>query len=541
MTRPGARTARRRAPRDRSSGGGPWPHVRRVGLTGTADELVVQLLAAHCAGRRRRPPGARAGRLRRWRPVVEALARRSDHRHRGPLRPITAALPDHSSALRRTHRWLDLCRSSPLAPPVVGLLTPGAAGAGRSGRVGVHRRRRAVVTPRPGGGPARGVGPTRSDPATGRRPVLRGGIPSAGPASRPVPRALRGLDAVSLGSTLLDDLRERFGMTRGWVYGYRSRRSARPAGLRSRRRCRARPDLVPGNGLVPVIERREAQASSGPLSTDPSMNGAIVPIRIQGHGGRSGRRRAPWSAVDHWRARRHADRGRCRRRAARRRAAVRRGSHAGHGRGAATARARDPRRRCAGGRVAGLSRRRHGAPASGGTSRPRVGFAKSSRGSSASCATRSSTCAARSARAPVSPRCWPTTPGYVGETAGIAVHLELAESPTRLRPAVESELLRIAQEAIANARRHSRARNLWVTCLVDAPDVYLRVEDDGRGLLPPREDSFGLAIMQERAMRSRMHARRHRPTGGGTSVEVRPREHRALEPTAVAGARDGRA
>ena len=47
---------------------------------------------------------------------------------------------------------------------------------------------------------------------------------------------------------------------------------------------------------------------------------------------------------------------------------------------------------------------------------------------------------------------------HVGETAGIAVHLELAESPTRLRPAVESELLRIAQEAIANARRHSRRK-----------------------------------------------------------------------------------
>ena len=83
-------------------------------------------------------------------------------------------------------------------------------------------------------------------------------------------------------------------------------------------------------------------------------------------------------------------------------------------------------------------------------------------------------------------------PAHVGETAGIAVHLELAESPARLRPAVESELLRIAQEAIANARRHSRASNLWVTCLVDAPDVFLKVEDDGRGLLPPRDDSFGI-------------------------------------------------
>jgi signal transduction histidine kinase len=111
---------------------------------------------------------------------------------------------------------------------------------------------------------------------------------------------------------------------------------------------------------------------------------------------------------------------------------------------------------------------------------------------------------------------------HVGETSGIAVHLELSESPARLRPAVESELLRIAQEAIANARRHSRAKNLWVTCVVDAPNVYLRVEDDGRGLLTPRDDSFGLSIMSERAERAGCTLSVGPRTGGGTSVEVRP-------------------
>ena len=111
----------------------------------------------------------------------------------------------------------------------------------------------------------------------------------------------------------------------------------------------------------------------------------------------------------------------------------------------------------------------------------------------------------------------------VGQSAGIAVHLELAESPTRLRPAIESELLRIAQEAIANARKHSRAANLWVTCLVDAPDVYLRVEDDGRGLLPPREDSFGMAIMRERAERAGCELRIEGRPGGGTMVEAQPK------------------
>ena len=47
------------------------------------------------------------------------------------------------------------------------------------------------------------------------------------------------------------------------------------------------------------------------------------------------------------------------------------------------------------------------------------------------------------------------------------MHLVLDESTDRLSVETETELLRIAQEAITNARRHSRARNLWVTCRVN--------------------------------------------------------------------------
>ena len=109
---------------------------------------------------------------------------------------------------------------------------------------------------------------------------------------------------------------------------------------------------------------------------------------------------------------------------------------------------------------------------------------------------------------------------HVGATSGITVHLELSETPRRLRVHVESELFRIAQEAIANARKHARAQNLWVTCLVDAPDVYLRIEDDGRGILPGREDSYGMAIMSERAERASCALSVSGRPGGGTSVVV---------------------
>jgi signal transduction histidine kinase len=109
----------------------------------------------------------------------------------------------------------------------------------------------------------------------------------------------------------------------------------------------------------------------------------------------------------------------------------------------------------------------------------------------------------------------------VGTTAPFRVHLSLDEAPARLPPDTESELLRIAQEAITNARKHSRAHNLWVTCLVRPPTALVRVEDDGTGLAAAgRRDSYGLAIMRERAFRlgASLDVRQRRPSG--TLVEV---------------------
>jgi signal transduction histidine kinase len=93
----------------------------------------------------------------------------------------------------------------------------------------------------------------------------------------------------------------------------------------------------------------------------------------------------------------------------------------------------------------------------------------------------------------------------IGTASGLTVHLTLEEGPRRLPAETEAELLRIAQEAISNARRHAGADNLWVTCRVSPPTAELIVEDDGRGLGPARRDSFGLEVMRERA--DRLHAR----------------------------------
>jgi signal transduction histidine kinase len=87
----------------------------------------------------------------------------------------------------------------------------------------------------------------------------------------------------------------------------------------------------------------------------------------------------------------------------------------------------------------------------------------------------------------------------VGATSGLTVHLVLEESARRLPREPEAELLRIVQEAVTNARKHSGAENLWVRVSVDPPRAVVSIEDDGRGLGQARDDSFGLRIMSERA------------------------------------------
>jgi signal transduction histidine kinase len=109
----------------------------------------------------------------------------------------------------------------------------------------------------------------------------------------------------------------------------------------------------------------------------------------------------------------------------------------------------------------------------------------------------------------------------IGASAGLRVHLSLDESTARLPAAVEAELLRIAQEAITNARKHAGASNLWVTCAVDPPFAQIEVSDDGHGIADQRPDGrYGLAIMKERAerIRGRLEIRPRHPSG--TTVAV---------------------
>ena len=112
---------------------------------------------------------------------------------------------------------------------------------------------------------------------------------------------------------------------------------------------------------------------------------------------------------------------------------------------------------------------------------------------------------------------------HIGSHSALTVHVTLDESTTRLRPRVEAELLRIAQEAINNARRHSGGENLWVHCRVHPPYAVVEVVDDGQGLGTGREDSHGLKIMRERADRIGADLVVESPAldGRGTRVAIR--------------------
>jgi signal transduction histidine kinase len=112
---------------------------------------------------------------------------------------------------------------------------------------------------------------------------------------------------------------------------------------------------------------------------------------------------------------------------------------------------------------------------------------------------------------------------HVGSHSELTVHVTLDESSVRLRPLVEAELLRISQEAINNARRHSGGDNLWVYCRVHPPYAEIEVTDDGAGLQSARDDSHGLRIMNERADRIGADLSVESPVDGtrGTRVSVR--------------------
>ena len=111
---------------------------------------------------------------------------------------------------------------------------------------------------------------------------------------------------------------------------------------------------------------------------------------------------------------------------------------------------------------------------------------------------------------------------------GITVDTEL--EPVGLEPATEPALLRVAQEAMANAVKHARPSTVVVR-LARGEDgrVELSVSDDGAGFDPDRaaeRHGMGLDLMRERVAELGGELRVESAPGRGTTVRAR------LEPTA---------
>jgi signal transduction histidine kinase len=91
-----------------------------------------------------------------------------------------------------------------------------------------------------------------------------------------------------------------------------------------------------------------------------------------------------------------------------------------------------------------------------------------------------------------------------------------------LPPMLEGNIVRIVQEALNNARKHSQAKSIDVTMQRSNQTIRLRIQDDGIGFDPRKVscESFGLTSIRQRAKLFGGCARVRSKPGKGTSIDV---------------------
>jgi len=114
---------------------------------------------------------------------------------------------------------------------------------------------------------------------------------------------------------------------------------------------------------------------------------------------------------------------------------------------------------------------------------------------------------------------------------GIEISLEVGEQVSSA-PLGETgtQVSRIIQEALTNARRHSRADKVSVSLAMDGDDLLVEVSDDGHGFGPETTPGVGLGSMRERAVLIGAELEIESEAERGTSVRLRvPLSRRALQ------------
>ncbi len=110
------------------------------------------------------------------------------------------------------------------------------------------------------------------------------------------------------------------------------------------------------------------------------------------------------------------------------------------------------------------------------------------------------------------------------EETGISLTTTMTGSPVSLHPDIEVALLRAAQEALNNIRKHARATAVQLTLSYMNDVVILDVQDNGVGLnggdSSPLSGGFGLQAMRERAAHCGGSVTLESDPGEGTTVVI---------------------
>jgi signal transduction histidine kinase len=106
----------------------------------------------------------------------------------------------------------------------------------------------------------------------------------------------------------------------------------------------------------------------------------------------------------------------------------------------------------------------------------------------------------------------------------LKTHFQVTGRIRRLPANTENNLLRLGQEAITNAIKHARAKNIRVMLEFGEKHFSLQVTDDGQGFDPsnpsPSEGGFGLVGMRERAKELQGELKIHTTPHQGTEISL---------------------
>lgn len=113
----------------------------------------------------------------------------------------------------------------------------------------------------------------------------------------------------------------------------------------------------------------------------------------------------------------------------------------------------------------------------------------------------------------------------IANDTGMQIHSEASGEARPLSEVFEENLLRIGQETIANAVKHSGAKSIKIEWQFSLQKVVLQITDDGKGFDPetcegPNEGHFGLLGIRERAERMGGSAHINSSPGNGTCIRV---------------------